>query len=45
MTSWGLLLILSFLALGLSRMSERTALRAAIWLTVTVVGAVSVGVL
>jgi len=45
MTSWGAVLIVAFLALGLSRAPFRKAVRAAVWLTVVVIVAVGLGAL
>jgi len=45
MTSWGTLLIVAFLVLGLSRTPFRRAVRAAVWLTVVVIVAVGLGAL
>jgi hypothetical protein len=42
-TSWGTLLIVAFLVLGLSRKAERSAFRVAVALATVVLLAVSVG--
>ena len=38
MTKWGLLLLVTYLGLGLSRLPPRTALRAAVIATAIVIG-------
>lgn len=45
MTSWGLLLLVAFVVLGVSGTVERTAYRRAVALTAVVLLAVGIGVL
>ena len=42
MTRWGILLLAAFIALAMSRLDERTAVRTAVGLTVAVLLAVGV---
>jgi hypothetical protein len=43
-TRWGLLLLVAYIALGLSGLESRRAMRLMLWVTVVVIGFVSVKV-